>query len=240
EIRLRVIKIILGDDYVFYQLFVEPSDAGHGGIGRKRTYVFCLHRANGVYLHDVFDMYAEITHEIQKVVSTKPGNYMVATAEHIALDALATAVSRKIPYQHGQSDLSYLLNEREVTNMRLFDQEYIKRYNRLPHYDDDLFYFLGDNFQYTKSWSAVSGKIPTYRRNTGKYIHRASMRWLTSMDKLASLGFPVTSSTATSMGVKQLPVLDVQRAHVMSGNSMHFSNSAIVLLVGLTCFGRAV
>ncbi|CAE8740734.1 unnamed protein product, partial [Polarella glacialis] len=160
EIRLRVIKIILGDDYVFYQLFVEPSDAGHGGIGRKRTYVFCLHRANGVYLHDVFDMYAEITQEIQKVVSTKPGNYMVATAEHIALDALATA---------GQSDLSYLLNEREVTNMRLFDQEYIKRYNRLPRYDDDLFYFLGDNFQYTKSWSAVSGKIPTYRRNNNPY-----------------------------------------------------------------------
>ena len=56
-------------------------------------------------------------------------------------------------------------------------------------------------------------------------------------EKMASLGFPINEETASVMGCPKLPLLDALHADSVCGNSMHLSNSAIVLLCGLTCFG---
>jgi hypothetical protein len=118
------------------------------------------------------------------------------------------------------------------------DDEYLRRFGTDPADDRDLLYFVGDNPSYSMTWSAVSGRVPTYRRNSGKYVHRQTMTWLTAVDKLASLGWPVTPEVAEAMGVPIVPVTDNARADVMAGNAMHFTNSAVVLLVGLACFGK--
>ena len=116
--------------------------------------------------------------------------------------------------------------------------DYIKKFNRMPVFDDNLVYFLGDRFEFSKTWSAVSGRVPCYRRNTGKYLFRKPMKFLTSTDKLASLGWPVTAEVAAEMGTTVLPTLDILRADLLAGNSMRLSNATIILLTGLACFGK--
>ena len=64
-------------------------------------------------------------------------------------------------------------------------------------------------------------------------------RWMTPVDKLAALGFPVTRGCADILQVPPLPVLDPLRADAICGNSMHFANSSVVMLLALPCFGKA-
>ena len=130
-----------------------------------------------------------------------------------------------------------LLTERERHLITQMDIDYRRQFGQEPEQDWELIYFLGDRYEYAKTWSAVSRAIPTYRKNSAKYLHRASLRFLTSQDKLASLGWPVTAGAATDMGVRPLPSLDPARSDKMAGNSLHLTVAAQVLLVGATCFG---
>ena len=139
----------------------------------------------------------------------------------------------------GRNDVTYFLNSRELTLVRQLDAEYMSRFKAPPEIDENIVYFLGDRFEWSKTWSVTSGKTPTFRRNKGLYIQRSSMRAMTPADKLAALGWPTSLETAGSMGVSRVPILDVQRGDLMAGNAMHLSNSAVVLLIGLSCFGRS-
>lgn len=129
-----------------------------------------------------------------------------------------------------------LLNKREVKGVRYTIQAYKKRIGPYPRSDDDLFVFLGDSPKSRLCWSAVSKRVPTYRRNGGKMFHLKSQSWLTGKDRLASLGFPITESTAMSMGVPVIPVQDQFRAASVAGNSFHFCTAAVVQLVALSCY----
>ena len=131
----------------------------------------------------------------------------------------------------------YLLNQRERDLVRQLDVEFATHYHRSPDDFDDLFYFLGDRFEWSKSWSASSGVLPCYRKNSAKYVQRSTMMALTPCDKLASLGWPVTPGTATQMLTTQMPSLDPKRSAHMAGNSMHLQVASIVLLVAFSCYG---
>ena len=61
---------------------------------------------------------------------------------------------------------------------------------------------------------------------------------MTTAEKLAALGYPVCREGSAAMGVKPVPSLDPRRGSSCIGNAMHFMNSSIILLIGLTCFGR--
>jgi hypothetical protein len=98
DLQMRIINLLLGDHFFIYQIFVEPSDVMHDGISRKRTYVYLLNKKRGVYLYDVFEMYEEIKHKLKRICKTKPSDYLVATPTQKALDAMALATARKIPY----------------------------------------------------------------------------------------------------------------------------------------------
>lgn len=100
-----------------------------------------------------------------------------------------------------------------------------------------LEYFLGGRFEFCRTWLAVSRAIPTFRKNGGQFLFRREMRFLTHVDKLACLGWPVTGPTAGSMGTTPLPALDPMRSDIMAGNSMHLTCAATVLLLGMVCFG---
>lgn len=118
------------------------------------------------------------------------------------------------------------------------DREYARSgQTSLPSSNPDLVYFLGDSLKW-KCWSAKSKKLPTFRRNAGLFVRRSSMRLLTPQDKLAALGFPVSQELANAMLVNQFPCLDLERSASHVGNGMHLQNCAVVLLVGLSCFGK--
>ena len=61
---------------------------------------------------------------------------------------------------------------------------------------------------------------------------------MTPCDKLASMGWPVTEEAAEAMGTRPLPVVDVERSASLVGNAMHLTQIAVILLLGLSCFGR--
>ena len=137
----------------------------------------------------------------------------------------------------GRTVLWDLLNERERLLVLQMDQVYKDKYYEDPVSNPSLVYFLGDRFEWGLTWSASSGRIPTYRKNSAKYVHRQSMCAFTGQDKLASLGWPVTQTLATNMLTTPMPSIDPERSDFLCGNSMHVSNCAIVMLVALCCFG---
>lgn len=132
----------------------------------------------------------------------------------------------------------YLLNERERQLVRQLDADYYHRYSEDPAGNPNLVYFLGDRYEFAKTWSAVSRAIPTYRKNTGKFLFRKEMVFLSHIDKLASLGWPMTPQCGMEMGTTPLPAMDPGRAHIMAGNSMHLTCAALVLLLGMVCFAK--
>ena len=70
-IPLDTVKTDILPDYDCYPLVVEPADAGHAGVSRERVYMFCVHHETGVYLHDVYAMYASISKLIRQTVATE-------------------------------------------------------------------------------------------------------------------------------------------------------------------------
>ena len=124
--------------------------------------------------------------------------------------------------------------------VRQLDMDYQKRFGVPPPSDPDLFYFLGDRYEWSRTWTAGSKPkaLPTFRKNPGKYLHRSTMRAMTPTDKLAALGWPVTEGTAVEMGTSVMPSLDPARSACMAGNSMHLTVASIMLLLGLSCFGK--
>ena len=132
--------------------------------------------------------------------------------------------------------LHYLLNDRELRGLSYVCRLYKATFGREATKDPDLFVHLGDNPEKYLNWSARSGKIPTFRRTSGKMYHPQSETWLSPRDKLACLGFPVVPQAAVSMGVPVLPVLDNRRAHSIAGNSFHFATASVVQLVALCCY----
>ena len=134
--------------------------------------------------------------------------------------------------------LGYLLNDRERRELESYRVEYFKRFGTIPEADPNAVFFLGDNTSFSLTWSTVSGKIPTYRRNSGMFWIPSLQRWMVPADKLASLGFPTTLQTSEMLGVDQpLPTLDPVRGASITGNSFHFTNCGIVMLLAMTCFG---
>lgn len=128
-----------------------------------------------------------------------------------------------------------LLNARECSVLRELCRLYETKYGTPASQDPNLFIFLGDSVK-RKCWSAASGQLPTYRRNSGFFWSVKSKRMLTPREKLASLGWPVTPDASLAMGVPIVPVADGLRASKVVGNCMHFSSIGLIELVALASF----
>ena len=90
---------LLGPEYAKLQLFVNPSDVGHDGVARPRTYIIYYNQNKLEYKFDVFELYHRISREIQKVVATKPQDYLVSLPYTWMLDLLALARKRGVVSQ---------------------------------------------------------------------------------------------------------------------------------------------
>ena len=226
-------------DHVFYQLMTEPADAGHAAMARLRTYIIGSHRERTACLYDPYLLQDRVSTSICAQVHTRPSDYLVAARDEVLQEAMAVAEQRRIPYRLGCTDLRYLLLPREIEAARALDKEYWERFGRDPCEDADLCYFLGDSPWHGRTWSAVSGKVPTFRMNcsTAKYWFPRWRRWLTPKEKLALMGFPVVPEMATSMMVGLFPSTEHARAAQVCGNAMHFASVALMQLLSLVCFG---
>ena len=92
----------------------------------------------------------------------------------------------------------------------------------------DVCYNLGDNPVNRLSWSVVSGRIPTFRLSPHIYFFPTANRWLSVLEKLSTMGWPVYPSLAQAANLS-LVLPSRQEARHMLGNAMHLPSAALVL-----------
>lgn len=236
---MEMVEDLHGPDYDWHQFFTDCSDTGHCGVARKRTYCIAAHSSLTTCLHDPFELWDSIRSMIFSRVQTSVSDYFVATQYEVLLEAQQFAIRRKIPFQPGQLDLSYLLTSREKQALADYKACYRARFNEPAEANANLVVFLGDNPAYSLTWSATSGKIPCYRLNSANGVLWSPFlrRWVTGKERLVSMGWPVHPQIAAGMNVPQIPASDCHRASDLAGNSMHFSTVAAFQLLSLACWG---
>ena len=230
-------------EYDLYQMFLSPSDTGHDGTARERTYVIASHTEKTSCKQDPHDLRDAISKKMQKKVKTQAKDYFFAEPWEVSMEAMACINRQRgvwTPVFNDEGvDLRRLLSSREQQALAQYEKEYVRRYSCSPSRDKNLVCYLADNPSWSLTWSAVSGRIPTLRLNshTGKLWIPSLNRWMVGRERLATLGWPVNSDMATAMGVKEVPAKDYLRSCEMAGNGMHLPCVAVAELIALSCFG---
>ena len=232
---LSVLEHLMEPDYQLYPLLMSAADTGHAGLTRQRWYVILRHVASTDCLFDPFDLYERIRGYISERVQTQPQDYMIASQEEILLEAAQEAIKRRQVLQPRNMDLRYLLNDREARVLDAACREYETRFHADPYADANFVIFLGDNPEYSYTWSAVTMRIPTLRLNDGKLYFPFFRRWMVASERLACLGFPVRTRLSEAMGVPPLLIRDERRASQLAGNCMMLPCVAIAQMIGLAC-----
>ena len=238
-IPLEYVNMLLATDYYIWTFIVEAADSGHRGASRTRVYVLFCHKLKGRVLTCPLTAYDIIKRRIKESVQTSPSDYLVGSPRDILVEAMRMAAVRKIEFRSRCLDLTYLLLPREIEAIKCLANAYNERFHpQQADEDSDLCMYLGDNPQWSKTWSAISGAIPTLRMSAGLLWFPFHKRWLLPLEKLLSQGVPVHSSYARSMKVLTVPVADPLRINELVAISMHFSSVAMVQFVGLCCLAR--
>ena len=224
-----------GPDFELYQTFCEPGDVGFGASSRKRTYVVGVHTSKTTVLKDPCELQEMLSGQLRGRVSTKPRDYLVASASEVCLQCQDMCRKRGLHYQNGM-DLRYVLTQRERIALNQYEEAFYTRTGQSARSQDDLFVYLGDNPSWSLTWS-FHGQLPTFRLTPGLMWHTKHCRWLTAKERLVSLGWPVVPTIASAMNVPLVPATDIKRASDLAGNSMHFLNCGVQQLVALACFG---
>ena len=159
-------------------------------------------------------------------------------------------------------DLSYLLTPREYSSIQKLDRLYFERYAMQPEDNCNLVYYLGDDPDFTCTWSAISQRIPTFRRGaaSAKFWFPAARRWMTSAEKslhctvalgvfcqpqvleqlrLTAMTFPVRVPMSAAWNVPCLVAKDPKRAAQLVGNAMALQCAAFVQMLAFSCFSKS-
>ena len=195
-----------------------------------------------VVKEDPFEMLSAIKEVCQAPgFQTTISDYLVASKPEIMLEAAELAERRKINFNLDPDNLNFegLLLERERETALTLNARYLLKYQQQPWANPELVYYLGDSSAYGNSWSACSGKIPTFRTNSshGLFWMPSKGRWLTARERLTSMGWPCVHETAMAMDVPMFGAVDPKRASDLVGNAMHWQTAGIMQLVCLSCFG---
>ena len=236
---MEMVEDCHGDKFEWHQTMSAPADVCFAGTARKRTFVHGFNTKHSQCLMDPAILLDEISEHLPQYSSTRPSDYFLSPEVEIQQEAARIAFRRKIDYKPYETDVSYILTQREWESLLKCEKEYIERYRRKPGDDPNLVIFLGDDASYSITWSAHSGAIPTYRNNskTGIFWSPHRKRFLTSREKLASMSWPVVEPIAEGLGTPVFQTLDLVRAADMAGRGMHLISVAINQLVALACFG---
>ena len=229
-------------DHSWYQLISEPGDFGFSGTARTRTWCIGKHDERTVCREDPFLMLDDIKSFFHENCQCSISDYLVSTEGDICMEALEGAT--KLGLKHfvpGRDSMSALLTTREARTMVDLDERYQQRFHEPASSNPNLVYGLGDNADF-QSWSAVSGKIPTYRLSTSnsRYWLPAHQRWMSAKERLVSMGWPVCPAMSKAMNVPLIGASDFKRASDLIkviGNSMHLQSTGVLQLIALACFG---
>ena len=183
DVNYAMLVSLLGDLYDSWQLFPDLEDSGHAGSSRKRTYIIFALRGSYTMLANPVALYDQVSNVLKSQYRTCPSDYLTANNMEMLLEAAEVCRVRRLPFRPNSKDWSYMLTERERSNIATMDAEYQRRWLQEPSSIPDLCYYLVDNPAWSFTWSASSNKIPALRRNNGKVWFPSKRRWMTSGEK---------------------------------------------------------
>lgn len=229
-------------DHSWYQLFSEPGDFGFAGTARHRTWCIGKHEGRSVCREDPFMMLDNIKAFFKENCQCTVSDYLVSTDGDVYMEAMEAAT--KMGLKHfvpGRDSMSVLLSSREARTMVELNERYEQKYKQPATSNPNLVYGLGDNADF-QSWSAGSGKVPTYRLSTSnsRYWLPSHQRWMTAKERLISMGWPVCPAMSHALDVPLIGASDPKRAFDLIkviGNSMHLQSTGVLQLIALACFG---
>ena len=184
---MTAIKTLLIDMYMMWPIYTDMPDVGHSGASRSRVYIIFALRGAFTLLCNPQDLASQIFAAVRELPGTRPRDYLFAPQLDLKLEASEVCRVRKIQFRPNETDFSYMMTDREKAVVEELDQAYLQRFGSAPHLNEDLCYFLGDSPTWAMTWSAISQRVPTFRRNTGKMWFPAFRRWMTSAEKLLAL-----------------------------------------------------
>ena len=228
----------------WHQMFSEPSDFGFAGTSRKRTWCVGQHQDRSTCLQDPFELLDSIREYFHENCQCEVRDYLVATEPEVNLELMDMASTLGLSnFLPGRDNNAILLSPREAETKSDLDMKYLQRMGEAASTNQNLVYGLGDSAAYC-SWSAASGKVPTFRLSTSsaKYWLPAQSRWMTSKERLVAMGFPVVQSMARALDVPLVGASDRKRAADLLrviGNSMHLQTCGVFQLLALACYGPA-
>ena len=226
--------MLLGPFFTCFVLYVEAEHAGYGGVARTRCIIIAYRHASCRVVRDVLLTYQTVTEQLRKPEATA-ADLFTATADEIRLEEEEQCrVRRLVPRYCG--DLQYALHPTLQKYIRGFDFMYWSEYNDLPSVVEYLLYNLQDNPNGRKTWSAVSRRMPSLRRDSRFVWSPFHRRWLSFYERMAALGFPIYPEAAVAAGVAQFlpPDRDVSTQQ-MIGDTIHVANIGIVIGIALAC-----
>ncbi|CAE8655044.1 unnamed protein product, partial [Polarella glacialis] len=124
DISMQIIYFLLYDMYDVFPIPVDLADVGHAGASRARVYILVVLRGQFRQLCDPIVLYQQIATAIKATSATQPADYMTAGPLEIQLEASEVARIRSVPFRPNTLDLTYLLNEREVSAIHELDDTY--------------------------------------------------------------------------------------------------------------------
>lgn len=228
--------------YRIIHLEVSPDMVGFNLIARRRRYTVGINVKRAELIADPEEMLQFITGHLSNV-QTQPKDALLADLPEILQEVQYVCDLRSMVLPDyvlqwtsvAQVDLSGFLNRREKESLEGYTLAYLQRFGSMPAHDQNAFFFLGDSAPSRLTWSCVSNKLPTLRRNGGRCWSPYARRWLTAKELLSAMGFPCYDSLAQAMGVPTMVFDSTERARTFLGNAMHAGAAGVVALVCLSC-----
>lgn len=238
---LWLLQLLLGEHYIIMPLNLSPKSVGFGLLERKRVYTLGVHKQEATLTANPYEVMQFVQGKLSRV-QPQPKDCLMADIREIIQEAREVCELRgaQLPpgLEHATADnldLSGLLTERERAAVIGFTHAYLERFGTDPAQDPNAVWFLGDNPSARLTWSCASGAIPTFRTNNGNMWLPARRRWLTNLEALSSMGFPVYEATARFMGVPLMTFESPGDARRFLGNAMHMGCAGVALIVCLSC-----
>ena len=89
------LKSLSEPEYSVHQSFIDPSEMGHAGMCRRRTFIYFRHRERCEYLYDLYEMHSAISEAVQSHVTTAPSDYRISSDQAQNLENLELSRKRK-------------------------------------------------------------------------------------------------------------------------------------------------
>jgi hypothetical protein len=224
-------------DHIIIVLDVSPEHVGFEFLSRRRQYIIGVHRQRAQLVANIESVYEFLCSKLQKN-DLHPGHALIADRHEVGQAAYELCTVRGIPYNPVASDLAYILTDHQKTYLENYHRKWVrqgfKALNGPAIACPWLVFNLGDTGAEFATWSAVSGRLPTYRRTWQLFWYPFAKRWATPRERLATLGFPVYHDLAVAAGTSML-VLDDDFAKGAAGNAMHLVCVSVVVAAALAC-----